>query len=76
VLANFDHGKPAVLRKSVGKGEINIMASGWQPEESQFALSSKFLPLMLRYVQAALPEQNQSESVKLESKYELLAPVV
>jgi hypothetical protein len=63
VLANFDHGKPAVLRKSFGTGELNIMSSGWQPEESQLALSSKFLPLMLRYVQTALPERNQLESV-------------
>ncbi|MFN7874300.1 MAG: BatA domain-containing protein [Pirellula sp.] len=74
VLANFDHGKPAVLRKSVGKGELNIMASGWQPEESQFALSSKFLPLMLRYVQAALPEQNQLETVKVGEQIRIAGP--
>lgn len=74
VVAKFDHGKPAVLRRGIGKGELNIMASGWQPEESQFALSSKFLPLMLRYVQAALPEQNQLESVTVGEQIKVAGP--
>ncbi|MCU0718780.1 MAG: BatA domain-containing protein, partial [Pirellula sp.] len=76
VLAHFDHGQPAIIRKSFGKGELLIMAAGWQPEESQFALSSKFLPLMLRYIQAAIPEQNQMENLSVGGQLEIVGPSV
>lgn len=46
VLAYFDDGAPAIIERSLGKGSITIMASGWQPRESQLALSSKFVPLI------------------------------
>ncbi|MFN7842472.1 MAG: hypothetical protein ACK5N9_12200 [Pirellula sp.] len=76
VLANFDHGKPAILRKSFGKGALIIMAAGWQPDESQLALSSKFLPLMLRFIQAAVPEQNQMESLSVGGQLQIVGPSV
>lgn len=74
VLASFDHGKPAILRRTLGNGHLVIMASGWQPEESQFALSSKFLPLILRYIQGALPEQIQGESLLVGDEIQLDGP--
>jgi hypothetical protein len=46
VLAKFDNGDPAVLEMPVGKGRVVMLASGWQPSESQLALSSKFVPLL------------------------------
>lgn len=46
VLAAFDDGDPALLEVPLGKGRVLILTSGWQPEESQLALSSKFVPLM------------------------------
>jgi len=46
VLARFDSGDPAVIEAPVGKGRVILLASGWQPSDSQLALSSKFVPLL------------------------------
>jgi hypothetical protein len=46
VVARFEGGDPAVIEKAVGKGRLVVMASGWQPADSQLARSSKFVPLM------------------------------
>src|SRR6185503_14634693 len=48
VLAKFDDGSPALVQLSVGKGNLLVLASGWNPTDSQFAVSSKFPPLMQR----------------------------
>jgi hypothetical protein len=46
VLAKFDSGDLAVVEVPVGKGRVVLLVSGWQPAESQLALSSKFVPLL------------------------------
>jgi hypothetical protein len=46
VVAKFDSGDPALVEVPTGKGRIYVLTSGWQPEESQLAVSSKFVPLM------------------------------
>jgi hypothetical protein len=46
VLARFDDGSPALAQISIGKGNLLVLASGWNPADSQLAVSSKFLPLM------------------------------
>jgi hypothetical protein len=46
VLAAFDNGDPALLEIPIGKGHAFVLTSGWQPEDSQLALSTKFVPLM------------------------------
>ena len=46
VIARFDNGDPALLERTVGKGRVLLLTSGWQPDESQLALSSKFVPLI------------------------------
>ena len=46
VLARFDKGDPALLQVPVGKGLLFVLTSGWQPTDSQLALSSKFVPLL------------------------------
>ena len=46
VLAKFDDGSPALAQIPVGTGNLLVLASGWNPADSQFALSSKFPPLM------------------------------
>ena len=46
VLAKFDNGDPAFLEIPRGKGRLLVLTSGWQPADSQFALSSKFVPLL------------------------------
>lgn len=44
VLARLDDGSPALAEIPVGRGRVFVLAGGWQPEDSQFALSSKFVP--------------------------------
>jgi len=44
VLARFDSGDPAWVEFSVGAGRLLFLASGWSTDDSQFALSSKFIP--------------------------------
>ena len=46
VLAKFDTGDPALLEITSGKGRILTLTSGWHPEDSQLALSTKFVPLL------------------------------
>ncbi|MEJ2704652.1 MAG: VWA domain-containing protein, partial [Sedimentisphaerales bacterium] len=46
VLARFDDNDPAWFELSVGKGALIVMTSGWQPADSQLALSTKFVPLL------------------------------
>ena len=37
VAAQYDDGDPAVLEKEIGDGRLFLLASGWQPTESQLA---------------------------------------
>jgi hypothetical protein len=53
VLARFDDGSPAWLAVPVGKGILYLMTSGWQPADSQLALSSKFVPLLHGILEAS-----------------------
>ncbi|HEX4350715.1 MAG TPA: hypothetical protein VH251_10010, partial [Verrucomicrobiae bacterium] len=39
-------GTPALVQIPVGQGNLLVLAAGWNPADSQFALSSKFPPLM------------------------------
>lgn len=52
VLASFEGGSPAILERSETlstakqAGRVWVFAVGWQPIESQLALSTKFIPLI------------------------------
>lgn len=46
VLANFDNGDPAFWQYRIGSGKLYVLASGWHPDDSQLALSTKFVPLL------------------------------
>lgn len=46
VLAEFDDDSPALAQIAVGKGQLLVLTSGWNPADSQLAVSSKFPPLM------------------------------
>ncbi len=52
-LATFDNGNPAILSARIGKGTLIVLASGWHPGDSQFALSTKFVPLLYGWLAAA-----------------------
>jgi len=46
VVATFDDQSPAILEHRAGEGAVVAFLAGWRPEESQLALSSKFVPLL------------------------------
>ncbi|MBL9211293.1 MAG: BatA domain-containing protein [Opitutaceae bacterium] len=46
VVAKFDSGDPALLEMPLGKGKLYVLNSGWHPDDSQLAVSSKFVPLL------------------------------
>jgi hypothetical protein len=45
-LVLFDNGDPAIIEFPLGRGSLLVLTSGWQPSDSQLALSSKFVPLL------------------------------
>jgi hypothetical protein len=62
VLARMDTGDPAIVQIAAENGgAIYVLVSGWQPGDSQLALSSRFPPLLLRLVQLAWPRQAGSQ---------------
>jgi Aerotolerance regulator N-terminal/von Willebrand factor type A domain len=64
VIARFDNGDPAWIVVPVGKGLVTVMLSGWQPKDSQLALSSRFVPLVyghLAQVGVDLGQTNQRQ---------------
>ncbi len=65
ILAQFDDGDPAILEVPRGMGNIVVWATGWQPEDSQLALSTKFIPMMNSLLESAagLVEQGGSHHV-------------
>jgi hypothetical protein len=62
VVARFDNGDPAVIEASLGEGRVMVLASTWRPDDSQLALSSKFVPLV-----AAMMEQASGTGAVLAS---------
>jgi len=52
-VARFDNGAPAILERTLSKGRVLLFASGWHPEDSQLALSSKFVPLVAAIIDRA-----------------------
>lgn len=46
VAARFDSGDPALLTRSLGRGQFYVLTSSWRPADSQLALSTKFVPLL------------------------------
>jgi hypothetical protein len=53
ILAKFDNGDPAMVSCPLGQGTVLILLSGWHPADSQLALSTKFVPLLYGWLEAA-----------------------
>ncbi len=43
----FDDKDPALTEVVIGDGRLWVLAMGWRPSQSQLALSTKFIPLVL-----------------------------
>jgi hypothetical protein len=54
IPARFDDGDAAMIAGSVaGHGTLLLLSSGWHPADSQLALSTKFVPLLYGWLEAA-----------------------
>lgn len=71
IIARFDTGDPAWIEIPLKKGRILVLTSGWQPEDSQLALSTKFVPLLFSMIESAGAPLRPSTAVQLVD-----APVV
>ena len=68
VVARFDNGEPAVLTRGLGSGQVIALTSGWHPEDSQLALSSKFVPMIGALVEMACGENETIESATIHQQ--------
>lgn len=58
ILARFDTGSPAIVEyQHPSGGRVFVLATGWQPDDSQWALSTRFPPMIQRFVTLANPRQ-------------------
>jgi len=53
VVARYDDNDPAILEIPVGRGRLFVFTFSWRPADSQFALSSKFVPLLYSLIDQA-----------------------
>jgi hypothetical protein len=53
IIARFDDNDPAIVELPVGRGRLFVFTFSWQPADSQFALSSKFVPLLYSILEQA-----------------------
>lgn len=59
VLARFDSGDPAIIASSFSNGgRVILLASGWHPDDSQLALSTRFAPMISRVIALAHSERS------------------
>jgi Aerotolerance regulator N-terminal/von Willebrand factor type A domain len=69
-IAKYDDSFPAIAFRQIGNGTLWWMSSGWQPQESQFALSSKFVPILSAIFSMAAPVERVLDSVMTGDKIE------
>jgi hypothetical protein len=62
ILVRYDNSSPALLERLLGKGRVLALTSGWNPEDSQFALSSKFVPFISSLLDLACGEAQTAVS--------------
>jgi von Willebrand factor type A domain/Aerotolerance regulator N-terminal len=53
VVARFDDNSPAIAEVPAGRGRILVFAFSWRPADGQFALSSKFVPMLFSILEQA-----------------------
>ena len=59
VVARFDSGPPAIIEISrPSGGRVIVLASGWHPDDSQWALSTRFPPMIHRLISLANPRRS------------------
>ena len=73
VVARFDDNDPAILEVPVERGRLIVFTSSWNPEDNQFALSTKFVPMLYSIleqaggIKAQLPQYRVGDTVDLSA---------
>ncbi|QDU75760.1 hypothetical protein Pan97_28020 [Bremerella volcania] len=62
VIARFEDDTPAIWSLPRGEGQLYVMSAGWSRKDSQLALSTKFLPLLSRWLELADRQKLASHS--------------
>lgn len=65
-LARFEDGDPALMEKRVGAGALFVLTSGWHRADSEFARSTKFVPMLM-----GLIEYNRDDGGRLATAYSI-----
>jgi hypothetical protein len=64
-IAQFDNGEPAIIESRLGQGYLFAFAAGWRPEDSELALSTKFVPLMTGIADLALGGAEAAPEIRI-----------
>jgi hypothetical protein len=73
VVARFDDNDPAILEKTLGPGRLVVLTSGWQPDDSQLARSSKFVPIMTALLERRVGHRVEAPSFHVGDRVPLPA---
>ncbi|MDG2123602.1 MAG: hypothetical protein P8J87_07895, partial [Verrucomicrobiales bacterium] len=73
VVARFDDGDPAWIDVRLGEGRMFLLSSGWQPADSQLALSSKFVPLLFSVLEGTGVVSSETGAMFMVGEEGLLA---
>lgn len=65
VVAAFEDESPALVQIPAGKGTLYLMAAGWNRADSQFALSSKFVPFLYTLLEQSAPATSQTRQLTI-----------
>lgn len=65
VLIRLADGTPALVEFPRGQGRVLVLTTGWQPADSQFALSSKFPPWIASLLAYASPETQEPDQLTI-----------
>ena len=71
VIARFDNGDPWLIESPLGKGRVIALTSGWRPDDSQLATSSKFVPLVGNLLDQACGVVHAASSTVVNAPVEL-----
>ena len=72
-IARYDDGSPAVLEATIGAGRLAIWVGDWSPQESQWALSSKFVPWLQRLFERSVGGPEQPNALEMDGLAKNLA---
>ncbi|MEQ1906673.1 MAG: hypothetical protein ABL888_20980, partial [Pirellulaceae bacterium] len=73
MLARFDNRQPAIWELPIGTGRLIGFASSWRPDDSQLALSSKFVPLLNQLLELNFTQTESESSLLIGQSWQVPA---